>query len=176
MITGRAGSGTSALAVHVAHLLADRFPGGQLYVDLRGAGQFGPALTPQAALGQLLDGLGVPAGRVPAGLDAQVGLYRSLLAGRRVLVVLDNARNAEQVRPLLPGASGCRVLVPSRDQLSSLVAMEGAWFVALDPLSPGEPRESPVLGQGAALGSLRESVLASRPRCRNGRRRARARR
>lgn len=83
----------------------------------------------------------MPAECIPAGLDAQTGLYRSLLAGRQLLVVLDNALSAEQVRPLLPGASGCRVLVTSRNQMSSLIAMEGARFVDLDPLPRAGARE-----------------------------------
>jgi tetratricopeptide (TPR) repeat protein len=138
---GTAGVGKTALAVHWAHRVADRFPDGQLHVNLRGFDPAGSAMEPAEAVRGFLDAFGVPAGRVPAGLEAQVGLYRSLLSGRRVLVVLDNARDAEQVRPLLPGSPGCVTVVTSRNQLPGLVAVEGARPVTVDLLPAGEARE-----------------------------------
>jgi hypothetical protein len=118
-IGGMAGVGKTALAVRFAHQVAGRFPDGQLYVNLRGFGPSGPPATPGQALRGFLDALAVPAERVPRDLDARAGLYRSLLAGMRMLIVLDNARDAAQVRPLLPGAR----------------------LLDLDVLSPGEARD-----------------------------------
>ncbi|MFI6274662.1 AfsR/SARP family transcriptional regulator [Streptomyces sp. NPDC050988] len=134
VIGGMAGVGKTALAVHWAHQVADRFPDGQLYVDLRGFHPSGTVMSPAEAIRSFLDALGVPTQRVPAGLDAQAALYRSLLARRRVLIVLDNARDTEHVRPLLPGAPGCLVVVTSRHQLYGLVAAEGAYSLTLDVL------------------------------------------
>lgn len=150
VIAGMAGVGKTTLAVHAAHLLADRFPDGQLYVDLHGFDRSGMTLTPQDAIRQMLAGLEVPPERVPAETEALIGLYRTVLAGRRVLVVLDNARHAEQVRPLLPGDSHCRVLVTSRDQMRSLIAIEGARLVGLSPLSKEDARETLSRRLGAA--------------------------
>jgi len=134
VIGGMAGVGKTALAVHWAHQVADRFPDGQLYVDLRGFHPSGTVMSPAEAIRSFLGALGVPAQRVPAGLDAQAALYRSLLARRRVLIVLDNARDTEHVRALLPGAPGCLVVVTSRHQLYGLVAAEGAYSLTLDVL------------------------------------------
>ncbi|WP_151482911.1 AfsR/SARP family transcriptional regulator [Streptomyces albicerus] len=139
-VSGTAGMGKTALAVHWAHRVADRFPDGQLYVNLRGFDPSGAVVTPDQAVRGFLDALGVPAPRIPVDLQARVGLYRSLLAGRRLLVVLDNARDADQVRPLLPGAPGCLAVVTSRNRLTGLVAAEGAHPLALDLLSPAEAR------------------------------------
>ncbi|WP_210582087.1 tetratricopeptide repeat protein [Streptomyces sp. GESEQ-4] len=140
-VSGTAGVGKTALAVHWAHRVADWFPDGQLYVNLRGFDPSGAAVTPDQAVRSFLDGLGVPAPQVPVDLQARVGLYRSLLAGRRVLVVLDNARDADQVRPLLPGSPGCLAVVTSRNRLAGLVAAEGAHPLSLDLLSPAEARD-----------------------------------
>jgi DNA-binding SARP family transcriptional activator len=141
VIHGTAGVGKTTLALHFAHQAAGQFPDGQLYVNLRGFDPAGSPVPPEEALRLLLDALSVPAPRVPAGLDAQAGLYRSLLAGRRMLVLLDNARDAEQVRPLLPASPGCLVIVTSRSQLTSLVAVEGAFPLTLDVLGDAEAHE-----------------------------------
>lgn len=140
-IDGTAGIGKTALAVFGAHRLAARFPDGQLYVDLRGFDPAGRPLSVAEAVRGFLDAFAVPAGRIPVTLDGQIGLYRSLLAERRVLVVLDNARDAAQARPLLPGAPGCLVLVTSRRRLSGLVAGAGAVPMTIDLLPLAEARE-----------------------------------
>ncbi|WP_327006225.1 tetratricopeptide repeat protein [Dactylosporangium sp. NBC_01737] len=144
IVIGTAGVGKTALAVHWAHRVTDRFPDGQLYVNLRGFGPGGTEgtaeVTADETLRAFLTALGVAPDQVPAELDARIGLYRSLLTGRRVLVVLDNAAHAEQVRPLLPGGSGSLVLVTSRNQLTGLVATDGAVPVTLDLLTAGEAR------------------------------------
>ncbi|MFF4505789.1 BTAD domain-containing putative transcriptional regulator [Streptomyces sp. NPDC001401] len=140
-LSGMGGVGKTALAVHWARKVRPAFPDGQLYVNLRGFDPGGAPLAPDRAVRGFLDALGVPAARVPESLDAQVGLYRSLLSGRRVLVVLDNARDADQVRPLLPGAPGCLALVSSRSPLTGLAAAEGAHLLALDLLTAEECRE-----------------------------------
>ncbi|GAB3947061.1 hypothetical protein GCM10027614_41640 [Micromonospora vulcania] len=140
-VSGTPGVGKTTLAVHWAHRVADHFPDGQLYVNLRGFDAGGAVLDPADAIRGFLAALGVPVERIPAGLSAQAGLYRSLLAGRRVLVVIDNARDAEQVRPLLPGSAGCVAVVTSRNQLTSLVASEGAQPLALDLLPAAEARD-----------------------------------
>jgi DNA-binding SARP family transcriptional activator len=135
-IVGAAGTGKTALAVHWAHQIRHRFGDGQLYVDLRGTTL--TALRPIQALTNLLRGLGVAADDVPDEVDQAAGLYRTLLADRRVLVVLDDARDADQLRPLLPGSPGCLVLVTSRDHLAGLVAQQGARRLTLDALTPTE--------------------------------------
>jgi DNA-binding SARP family transcriptional activator len=140
-VCGGAGVGKTALAVHWAHRVADRFPGGQLFVNLRGFDPTGDPMMTAEAVRVLLDALGVPAQRVPVSEEAQIGLYRSLLAGRRVLVVLDNAATAEQVRPLLPGSPGCLALVTSRDRLSGLGTAEAAHPITLDVLDVDEARD-----------------------------------
>ncbi|WP_030863177.1 AfsR/SARP family transcriptional regulator [Streptomyces sp. NRRL S-37] len=137
-IGGMGGIGKSALAVHWAHEVADRFPDGQLYINLRGFDPTGSVMTPDEAVRVFLDALGVPPQRIPGDFGAQVALYRSVLARRRVLVLLDNARDAEQVRPLLPGSPGSLVIVTSRSRLSGLIAGEGAHPLTLDQMTPTE--------------------------------------
>src|SRR6266700_2406140 len=141
VITGTAGVGKTALAVTWAHQVATRFPGGQLYVDLRGFDPAGHALDPGQALRGFFEALAVPPERIPQALDDQVALYRSLLAGQRVLVLLDNARDAAQARPLLPGAPGCLAIVTSRNHLTGLIAGQGAHLLGLDLLTPEGARE-----------------------------------
>ena len=149
-LSGMGGVGKTALAVHWARQVRPAFPDGQLYVNLRGFDPGGVPLAPDRAVRGFLDALGVPATRVPESLDSQVGLYRSLLSGRRVLVVLDNARDAGQVRPLLPGAPGCLALVSSRSPLTGLAAAEGAHLLALDLLTAEDCRELLAARLGAA--------------------------
>ncbi|MFF5716382.1 BTAD domain-containing putative transcriptional regulator [Streptomyces buecherae] len=131
-VAGIGGVGKTTLAVHVAHAARHHFPDGQLYVDLQGAGP-GPA-EPEVVLGAFLRALGVPYEAIPPGVQERAALYRSTLAGRRVLTLLDNARDAGQVRPLLPGAEGCAALVTSRAHL----ALDGALVVDLDVTTPAE--------------------------------------
>jgi DNA-binding SARP family transcriptional activator/predicted negative regulator of RcsB-dependent stress response len=149
-VSGTAGVGKTALVLRWAHRVADRFPAGQLYVNLRGYDPAGTATTATTAVRGFLDALGVAGERIPAGLDGQVALYRSMLAGRRVLVLLDNARDAAQVRPLLPGTVTAAVVVTSRDQLVPLVAADGAQPVPLDVLSDAEAEELFALRLGTA--------------------------
>jgi hypothetical protein len=134
-IAGTAGVGKTALAVHWAHQVRDRFPDGQLYVNLRGYDP-GPPMTPGQALDGFLRALDVPVRKIPASVAEQAALYRSLLHGRRMLVILDNANTSDQVRPLLPGSPDCLAVVTSRSRLSGLVVRDGAHRVSLDPL-PG---------------------------------------
>ena len=141
MISGTAGVGKTALAVRFAHQAASQFPGGQLYVDLRGFGPAGQAVSAGAALRGFLDAFGVAPLSRPATVDAQAALYRSLLAGRRMLIVLDNARDSEHARPLIPGTPGCLVLATSRSRLTGLVTGTGARPVSLDLLTTAEARE-----------------------------------
>jgi DNA-binding SARP family transcriptional activator len=140
VLAGMPGVGKTALAIYWAHRVAQRFPDGQLHVDLRGYDPDDQTLTPEDVLRGFLEALGLDSRRVPAEPTALVGMYRSLLAERRMLIVLDNARSAEQVRPLLPASSGCVTMVTSRSQLTGLVASEAACLLTLDPLTEGEAR------------------------------------
>lgn len=137
-ISGTAGVGKTATAVHWAHKSARQFPDGQLYVNLRGFDPSGPPMTPSEAIRGFLDTFAVPKERIPQGLDAQAALYRSLLAGRQMLVVLDNARDADHVRPLLPGSPGCLVLITSRSRLTGLVASHSAAPINLGMLDDAQ--------------------------------------
>jgi tetratricopeptide (TPR) repeat protein/transcriptional regulator with XRE-family HTH domain len=140
-IGGTAGVGKTALAVQWAHQVAAEFPDGQLFVNLRGYGPSDAPVPLADAIRVFLDALGVPADRQPQSVEAQLGMYRSLLAGKRMLVVLDNARDVAQVRPLLPGSPTCRVVVTSRSQLTGLAAIEAAHPLLLDVLTDAEARE-----------------------------------
>ncbi|MFD0315630.1 AfsR/SARP family transcriptional regulator [Streptomyces flavalbus] len=150
LVDGMAGAGKTTLAVHWAHQVADRFPDGSLFVNLRGHDRDGAVLDPSDALTAFLVALGTAAHAVPEGLDAQAALYRSVLADRRVLIVLDNARDTEQVRPLLPGTPGCLTVVTSRNRLSGLVAGQGAHPLTLGPPTAVEAREMLARRLGAA--------------------------
>jgi tetratricopeptide (TPR) repeat protein len=137
LITGTAGVGKTALAIRFARQAGPLFPDGQLYVNLRGFDPAGAPMPPGTALQWFFDALGVPAQQVPADLDARSALLRTRLAGRRMLLLLDNAHDADQVRPLLPGSGGCMVLVTSRSQLTGLV-VAGARPLPLDVLGPAD--------------------------------------
>ncbi|MFJ8870451.1 BTAD domain-containing putative transcriptional regulator [Streptomyces sp. NPDC102473] len=136
-VSGMAGVGKTTLVLRWAHRVADRFPDGQLHVNLRGYDEEGP-LSAADALQGFIEALGVPQARIPSGTDARTGLFRSLLATRRVLVVLDNARDSAHVRPLLPGAGHSVVVVTSRERLRGLVTAEGARPLTLDVLTEQE--------------------------------------
>ncbi|WP_322888058.1 AfsR/SARP family transcriptional regulator [Streptomyces solincola] len=154
-LAGIGGVGKTTLAVHVAHAARPGFPDGQLYVDLQGAGPR-PA-EPETVLGAFLRALGAADSAVPDTLEERAALYRSTLAGRRVLVLLDNARDAAQVRPLLPGAAGCATLVTSRVRMLDLA---GAHLVDLDVMSPDEALQLFTRIVGAErVGAERESAL-----------------
>ncbi|MEU5945784.1 BTAD domain-containing putative transcriptional regulator [Micromonospora sp. NPDC047465] len=139
-ISGTAGVGKTTTAVHWAHRVAHRFPDGQLYVNLRGFDLAGRAVSSGEALRGFLEALHVSPQRMPSDPTQQAALFRTTVAGRRMLVLLDNARDADQVRPLLPGTSGCLVVVTSRNQLTGLTVTDGAHPVSLDLLAPDEAR------------------------------------
>jgi DNA-binding SARP family transcriptional activator/tetratricopeptide (TPR) repeat protein len=136
-VSGTAGVGKTALAVHWAHRVRDRFPDGQLYVDLRGYDPDQP-VPPERALAGFLRALGVPGPKIPNALDERAALYRTQLSRRRMLVLLDNASSDRQVRPLLPGTGGSLVVTTSRDSLAGLVARDGARRINLDVLPAGD--------------------------------------
>jgi tetratricopeptide (TPR) repeat protein len=149
VVDGLGGIGKTSLVVRWAHRVEDRFPDGTLFANLRG---YGPSAPVDAAvvLASFLPALGVSEARIPTELDAVAGLYRSALAGKRVLIVLDNAAHAQQVRPLLPGAAGCVVVVTSRDTLTELVVAQAAYRVTLEAFSPAETQTliGEILGPG----------------------------
>lgn len=140
-ISGTAGTGKTALAVRFGRQVARRFPDGQLYINLRGLDPATAPVEPLAALRFFLDALGVAPHRIPSDTDARSALFRSLLDGKQMLIVLDNARNVAQVRPLLPGSPGSLVVVTSRNEMTGLVAAEGAVPLTLDVLSDAEAHE-----------------------------------
>ncbi|MFI7132313.1 AfsR/SARP family transcriptional regulator [Nonomuraea sp. NPDC050153] len=155
-IAGPGGIGKSALAIHVAHRVAGRFPDGQLYVNLQGATPDVPPLGPREALGRVLHAMGVPASAVPDDVEAAASLFRSMTGTRRLLMVLDNARDAGQVRPLLPGGRGCGVLVTSRRMLTSL---DGVQHLQLDVLPEADAHA--LLGRLVGAGRLAAEPGAS---------------
>jgi DNA-binding SARP family transcriptional activator/tetratricopeptide (TPR) repeat protein len=157
-IDGAGGIGKSALAIRFAHQVASDYPDGQLYVNLRGFDRSRAPLTTSEALSQLLKGLGVT--RVPTESDALEALYRTILAGRRVLILLDNAIAADQVRSLLPGSATCLVLVTSRNRLSGLVARDGARRVDLGLLTPEQSVE--LLGEIIGRDRIEADLAAGR--------------
>ncbi|MCT9105921.1 NB-ARC domain-containing protein [Streptomyces mirabilis] len=154
-LAGIGGVGKTTLAVHVAHQARTAFPDGQLYVDLQGAGQ--RAAEPETVLGAFLRALGTADSSIPDSLEERSALYRSVLDGRRVLVLLDNARDAAQVRPLLPGTEGCAALVTSRVRM---VDLAGAHLVDLDVMSPEEALQlfTKIVGE-ERVASEREAAL-----------------
>ncbi|MEU5671450.1 NB-ARC domain-containing protein, partial [Micromonospora sp. NPDC047753] len=149
VITGTGGVGKSWLALRWAHDNRHHFPDGQLHVDLAGFGTATQEASPSAVVRSLLPALGVKLLEIPAEPAAQFALYRGLTAARRLLVLLDNARDAEQVRPLLPGSTRCGVLVTSRHTLPGLVTTDGAHLLALDLPSDDEARQLLVRRLGA---------------------------
>ncbi|MFI9261086.1 BTAD domain-containing putative transcriptional regulator [Streptomyces sioyaensis] len=155
-LTGIGGVGKTTLAVHVAHAAREHFPDGQLYVDLQGAGQ--TPSEPEAVLGAFLRSLGTPDSSIPDGLEERSALYRSTLAGRRVLALLDNARDAAQVRPLLPGTEGCAALITGR---ARMIDLAGAHLIDLDVMSPEEAMNlfTRIVGE-ERVSSERKAVMA----------------
>src|SRR5262245_58589338 len=162
-VAGTAGVGKTALAVHWAHRVEADFPDGCLYVDLRGYDAEQP-VSPGDALTGFLRSLGVYGGDIPPTVAERAARYRTLLADRRMLVLLDNARNTEQIRPLLPGGPGCVALVTSRDALTGLIARHGAHRVNLDPLTPDEAVDllGLLVGERATVEPDAASALADR--------------
>jgi tetratricopeptide (TPR) repeat protein len=137
VVSGPAGVGKTALALRWGHLAARHFEDGQLHVNLRGYAPT-PPMEPGEALGRFLRALGITADRIPAEVEESADMFRSLLAGKRMLVVLDNAASPEQVRPLVPGSPGCMVVVTSRDRLTGLAATHGVHRLPLDVLAPDD--------------------------------------
>jgi transcriptional regulator with XRE-family HTH domain len=159
-VTGAAGVGKTALAVHWAHQAAAEFPDGQLLVDLGGTGPSAQPLTSLDAVRLLLGALGIPARQLPEPAEAQLGLYRSMLAGKRMLIILDNARDAAQIRPLLPGSPACRVIVTSRNQLPGLTAIEAARPLTVPALTDAEARQLLARRLGPAVVDAHPAAVA----------------
>ncbi|WP_326563718.1 AfsR/SARP family transcriptional regulator [Micromonospora peucetia] len=164
-IAGTAGVGKTTLAVHWARRVAAHYPDGQLYVNLRGFDLDGRAVTPGEALRGFLDALHVPPQRVPTDVAGQAALLRTLLANRRVLMLLDNARDDAQVRPLLPGAPGSLVVVTSRNRLTGLVVSDGAHPVTVDLLSPQESRDLLTRRLGPVRAAVEAAAVDEVVRC-----------
>jgi DNA-binding SARP family transcriptional activator len=157
VVAGTAGVGKTSLTVHWGHRVAARFPDGQLYVNLRGY-HAGTPVAPAAALSHLLRSLGTPPQRVPADVDTASALLRSVLAERRVLLVLDNARTEDQVRPLLPGTDGAFAVITSRSGLPGLIAAEGARLVRVDLPTPPQAQQMLLRRLGATCGGAERIV------------------
>ncbi|MET8585855.1 tetratricopeptide repeat protein [Streptomyces collinus] len=163
-VSGVAGVGKTALAVRWAHETREAFPDGQLYVDLRGYDPDEPVSAAQALAG-FLTALGVPGQEIPLRLNDRAARYRTAVDGRRLLVLLDNAASAAQVRPLLPGSPTCKVVITSRDSLSSLVSLHGAHRVVLDVLSPQEASALLRALIGPRVDTDREAAAALAEQC-----------
>ncbi|MEV0569293.1 BTAD domain-containing putative transcriptional regulator [Dactylosporangium sp. NPDC050588] len=157
-ITGAGGIGKTWLALRWAHDNLHRFPDGQLYLNLHGFSRSGRRQSPAMAIRSLLEALAVAPSAIPSDLHAQTALYRSLVAGKRMLIMLDNAYDADQVRPLLPGSAGCAVVVTSRNQLPGLVATDGAQPLVLHVLAPAEARDLLTRRLGSESAADRPSV------------------
>lgn len=149
VVSGAAGVGKTALAVHWAHRVSDRFPDGQLYVNLRGFDYAVRAIPIIEVMRRILEPLGVAAEQMPAGIEAQIGFYRSVVASRRLLILLDNVSDVDQVRLLLPGSHKCFVLVTSRNLLVPLVAAVGARHLTVEVPSTDDARQLLVRRIGA---------------------------
>ncbi|MEU5942492.1 BTAD domain-containing putative transcriptional regulator [Micromonospora sp. NPDC047548] len=166
-IGGMAGVGKTTLAIRWAHSEAARYPDGQLYVNLRGFGQAEEVMSATEAITGFLEALGVRRQAMPSSLDALAALYRSTIADRRMLILLDNARDEEHVRGLLPGTPGCLVIVTSRNPLRGLVARDGAHPLRLDVLTPAQSRDFLTTRLGApAVDREPHAVDAIVDRCR----------
>ncbi|WP_370367912.1 BTAD domain-containing putative transcriptional regulator [Catenulispora sp. GP43] len=161
LLVGMAGVGKSALALTWAHRSASEYPDGRIYVDLKGFADRGAPLTVDEAVRTLLDCFGVPEHRMPATAAGRVALYRAVIADKRVLIVLDNVGHSDQVRPLLPPAGPAQLLVTSRSALASLVTIDFAKAVNLEPLSARESRDLLNLRLGAERTSGHEEALAA---------------
>jgi tetratricopeptide (TPR) repeat protein/transcriptional regulator with XRE-family HTH domain len=159
-IGGTAGVGKTTLALHWAHGVAHRFGDGQLYVNLRGFDPSGTPASPTEVIRGFLDALDVPPGKIPPRPEAQAALYRSLVADRKILIVLDNARDGQQVRPLLPPSPGSLVLVTSRSQLTGLAAADGARLLSLDVLPHAEAVQLLTARIGATRAAAEPAAVA----------------